>query len=92
MPITRFRATSGSTTVSPPTAEAVASVVRAAAPMLAGASLPRLRVDVRRAALWAAVAGAGQMRAPGAGTGSGGSIEDSRALMPSMSSSSSWST
>ncbi|KQX92588.1 hypothetical protein ASD26_21900 [Streptomyces sp. Root1319] len=89
MPITRFLATSGSTTVSPPTAAAVASVVRAATPMLRGASLPSVRVDTCRAARWPAAAGAGQIRAPGAGTGSGGSMEDSSAFRPSMRSSSS---
>lgn len=79
MPITRLRATSGRTTVSPPTAAAVARVV----PMpeltvVVGALRPRLRMEVRRAAWWAASAGADQTRAPGVGTGSGGEIFERR--------------
>ncbi len=94
MPMTRLRATRGRTTVSPPSAEAVASV----GPMLVvtcrvGPPLrPRLRMEVRRAVWWATSAGADQTRAPGVGTGSGGGTFDSSDLMPSISSSSSWST
>ena len=89
MPITRLRATSGRTTVSPPTAAAVARVVPMPSRAAVGSLRPRLRMDVRRAAWWAASAGADQMRAPGVGTGSGGAILESRALRPSMRSSSS---
>ncbi|CAM5587904.1 hypothetical protein SMICM304S_07934 [Streptomyces microflavus] len=92
MPITRLRATSGRTTVSPPTAWAVARMVRVAVLMLSGASWSRLRVDVDSAARWPASEGAAQIRAPGVGTGSGGAILESRALRPSMRSSSSWRT
>ncbi|CAM5702723.1 hypothetical protein SANTM175S_04570 [Streptomyces antimycoticus] len=54
MPMTRLRATRGSTTVSPPTAEAVAS--EAPGPEEGRAESPRLRLrsEVRRAAAWAA--------------------------------------
>ncbi len=91
MPMTRLRATSGRTTVSPPTAEAVARV--GPMPVLIGWGVPplrpRSRMEVRSAAWWAISAGAVHTRAPGVGTGSGGAIFDSRDLMPSMSSSSS---
>ena len=89
MPMTRLRATSGRTTVSPPTAAAVARVVPMPEATRVGAPRPRLRMEVRSAAWWAASAGAVQTRAPGVGTGSGGSILESRALRPSMRSSSS---
>jgi hypothetical protein len=92
MPMTRLRATSGRTTVSPPTAEAVARVGPIPELTSGGSGSPvrpRLRMELRRAASCAASAGAAQTRAPGVGTGSGGAIFDSNDLMPSMSSSSS---
>ncbi len=93
MPMTRLRATRGRTTVSPPTAEAVARVgpmPEAEVTWWGGPPLiPRLRMELRRAAWWAASPGADQTRAPGVGTGSGGEIFDSNDLMPSISSSSS---
>ncbi len=57
MPMTRLRATRGSTTVSPPTAAAVASVVPMPEVTVAGSPRPRLRMEVRRAAWWAASRG-----------------------------------
>ena len=90
MPMTRLRATRGRTTVSPPTAAAVASVVPM--PELTDGRArrgPGCAWSVRRAAWWAAAAGADQTRAPGVGTGSGGAIFESNALRPSMRSSSS---
>ncbi len=50
MPMTRLRATRGRTTVSPPTAAAVASVVRMPAPSPPGSPRPMLRIEVRNAA------------------------------------------
>ena len=90
MPMTRLRATSGRTTVSPPTAAAVARVVPVPEAWPGGAR--RGRGCAWRCAgppAWAASAGAVQTRAPGVGTGSGGAILESRALRPSMRSSSS---
>ncbi len=91
MPMTLFRATRGRTTVSPATVLAVASV--ASMPGESGLDgWSRAWTEAVSAARWAASPGAVQTRAPGVGTGSGGAIEESSSLRPSMRSSSSWST
>ena len=72
MPMTRLRATSGRTTVSPPTAAAVARATPGPLAGRAGAApTPRLRSEARSALEWAASEGAVQTRAPGVGSGSG---------------------